>query len=74
MKYHIKKTQMVFFKLYGSKVHTKPLQTDTIDHRFKHRSGQTKGYKIGILSSAKLAVVMDMTKDWLHRYPSGAFQ
>jgi hypothetical protein len=28
MKYHIKKTQMVFFKLYGSKVHTKPLQTD----------------------------------------------
>jgi hypothetical protein len=39
-----------------------------VDHGFKHRSGQTKDYKIGIYCfSTKHAALRSKSKDWLAR-------
>jgi hypothetical protein len=44
------------------------LALSTIDHGFKHRSGQTKDYKMGICSfSDKHTALRRKSKNWLAR-------
>ena len=44
------------------------LASSAVDRGFKPRSGQTKGYKIGICCfSAKHAAFRSKSKDWLAR-------
>ena len=44
------------------------LASSAVDHEFKHRSGQTKDYEIGICCfSAKHAALRRKSKDWLAR-------
>ena len=44
------------------------LASSAVDRRFEPRSGQTKGYKIGICCfSAKHAALRRKSKDWLAR-------
>ena len=44
------------------------LTLNMVDHKFEHRSGQTKDYKIGICClSTKHAALTSKSKDWLAR-------
>ena len=59
---------MSFLPCHSDGVMVNVLALSAVDRGFEPRSGQTKGYRIGICYfSAKLAALRRKSKDWLAR-------